>query len=314
VETKTKYNIGGCIEESTPEKVGAATPASIWDAFCPLRDKVRAATERNETCDESVLKQWKDMRNRIVAQYAYLLQQVAEKMAQKIRELSVDQLSSMGVEGLYDAIDGFQPELKNKFDTYAAYRIRGAVLDSIRRDDWVPRLVRSRAKKLEKVEAKLMAKLSRKPTEEEMADAMDLPLEKYQEMLRASALRTMQSLNATIRSGDQDGPSGEMTMQDCLPAVSTHEPLDHLIHEELVSKLFGRGFTPLERRIAFGYYFEKKSMKDIANDLGLSESRVSQINTGIMEELYKRVLRNPEFFGPKCVQVVSQIIRERPCR
>ncbi len=282
------------------------TEEDIWETFCPIRSLVRSAVESGKDVDEVITKRWQEIRNHIVAKYYYLVKRVAESMHQKITELEEDALASMGVDGLYDTVDAFEPGLNIKFETYAVYRIRGSILDAIRRDDWVPRLVRQRAKKMSRTHDKLRDVLGRTPTDVEMAEAMDISEEEYKELIRSSALKSISSLNATFKGGDQDnGSNSDMTMQDCIRDTKVYDPLDNMIQEELKAKLFGKGFTPLERRIIYAYYFEARCMREIADAVGLSESRVSQMNTAIIERLREKIRRNPEYFGKDVLEALG---------
>ena len=292
--------------------MSASTQDNIWATFVPLRDEVRKAVDSGIEVEEAVATQWQETRNQIVQKYYYLVERVAESMSKKITEVEKEALASMGVDGLYDAVDGFEPERPDvktgkvvKFETYAVYRIKGSIIDEIRRDDWVPRLVRSRARKIDRTRNALMADLGREPTNEEMADALSMPLDEYTTMLKAAALKSVQSINVTFGGKDNDS-NEEMAIVDCVRDPSTYEPLESLIQEELKSKLFGKGFTPLERRIIHSYYFEGRSMKEISEAIGLSESRVSQMNTDIIKRLQEKVRRNPEYFGKQVYEMLKR--------
>ena len=94
-------------------------------------------------------------------------------------------------------------------------------------------------------------------------------------------------------------------MMDCIHDQQTPEPLDQMVADELKSKLFGKNFTPLERRIIYSYYYEGRSMKEIAEQVNLSESRVSQMNSAIIQRLRDIIRRNPEYFGPKIMAMIK---------
>jgi RNA polymerase sigma factor for flagellar operon FliA len=267
---------------------------AIWDEFWPVSDVVRKHTESDTPCDPDVLVRWQEMRNTIVSRYYYLVQRVAERLAKKITERQEEELASMGVDGLYDSVDGYGAynpvterwegvNPKNmkpvKFETYAAYRIKGSIIDEIRRDDWVPRLVRSRRKDIEEYEYVLSASLGRKPTSTEMAVALKISVEDYDDLVKSAKLQNMQSLNAAFNGRDH-GDSRDEDM-----AVV---------------------FTPLERRIVHSYYFEGRSMKEISETIGLSESRVSQMNTDIIKRLQEKVRRNPDYFGKQVLDLLKK--------
>ncbi len=283
---------------------------AVWKEFWALRNTVQKAMNEKIECDEKIVSAWKNMRNRILEEFYPIVHKVATAMHKKIAEVSEDEMASFGVDGLYDAIDGYSgydPRTKRpvKFETYATYRIRGSILDGIRRDDWVPRLVRSNAKLLRNKKEDLSASLGREPTHEELAKAMNLSMEEYEEMLDASNIKSIQSLNAMVRSNGGGRRDEEVQMVDCLPDRDQPEPLAKLMEHELLSKLFGKGFTPAERKIIAGYYFENRPMKEIGKSVDLSESRVSQKNTEIIERVKENILRNPEFFGKKVLELLK---------
>jgi RNA polymerase sigma factor for flagellar operon FliA len=293
-----------------------------WDQFWPIRADVRLALEQGREVDEATSQKWQDMRNHLVAKYYYLVQRGAEKLATKITEVQADALASMGVDGLYDAVDGYgaihpvtdkwagiDPETGKpvKFETFAAYRIKGSMIDEIRRDDWVPRLVRSRAKTLKEKTAALTALLGRIPTEEEMASYLELSLEDYSELADSSTIKTVQSFNTTVSNATEHfSTAKDMAIIDMLCDRKTPKPWERLLGEELKAKLFGVGFTPLERRIITQYYFEGRAMKEISKSIGLSESRVSQMNTDIIKRLQEKVRRNPEYFGNQTFETLRK--------
>jgi RNA polymerase sigma factor for flagellar operon FliA len=294
-----------------------------WKKFWPLREIVRASAEADNEIPDSVQREWSEMRNHLVAFYYYLVINTAETMHKKIVEVQPEALASFGVDGLYDAVDGYgavDPVTKTwagidpktfrpvKFETYVVYRIKGSILDGIRREDWVPRLVRSRAKKLVREREELEARLGREVNDDEMAAQLGITPDEYKSFTQSASLRSIQSLNTTYQAGRSGmAPSNEdMTLLDSIHDPTTPEPLDIMLQEELTSKLFGNTFTPLELKIIHAYYYENRSMKEIAVKIGMSESRVSQINSEIIKRLRDKIKRNPEFFGPKVVQMLDE--------
>jgi RNA polymerase sigma factor for flagellar operon FliA len=331
----------------------------IWEEFWPLRAVVRAyagtgvdsgignpatieamksagvllvggeSDELLESLYKPIETKWAEMRNHIIARYYYLVENTAEGMHMKVVEVEPDQLASMGVDGIYDAVDGYgvinpltgkwdgidpkklekKPmEIKPvKFETYAVYRIKGAVKDALRREDWVPRLVRSRARSLDEKTKVFVAEHGRKPTQAEAAKFMKMSLADYQKFVESSAVLMTQSLNMSFDSKNEHGSNqDEMSMMDVLNDPKTPEPLESMVQEELRSKLFGKNFTPLERRIIYAYYYEGRSMKEISEQVGLSESRVSQMNTSIIERLRDKINRNPEYFGKAVLELLKR--------
>src|SRR5207253_102263 len=154
--------------------------------------------------DVEVQQLWRDyraqptieLRNRFVELYLPLVKYNAERIWSRLPEgVDLDDLISAGVFGLMDAIDAFDLERGVKFETYCVPRIRGAMLDELRTMDWVPRLVRSKASKMEEARKSLEASLGRPPSPEEMASRLGLPLEEFHKMQGDATAVTQVSLN-----------------------------------------------------------------------------------------------------------------------
>jgi RNA polymerase sigma factor for flagellar operon FliA len=235
-------------------------------------------------------------------------------MSRKITELEQDELASMGVNGLYDAVDGYRgihPKTgkKVKFETFAAHRIRGSILDAIRDADWVPRLVRSRSNKINETRDSLSASLGRSPNSIEMAEAMDMSIEEYDEYVKSASVQNVMSLHAAGPTDDDYSCAyngRQSSAIDMLQDEKAEEPISHALRSELKAKLMSKGFTEQEKDIVNALYFESKTMKDIANSMGLSESRVSQKHTSILERLRDKVHRNPNFFREHLLDLLGE--------
>jgi len=252
-----------------------------WIAFIDLKSKV------DKDSPEYI-----KARNDMLVIYYPLATKVAERMHKKIKEVEVDDLASWGIDGLYDAIDRFDLSLNNKFETFAIHRIRGAILDNIRKVDWVPRLVRQRYAKVQKTKHELECKLGRCPNDEEMAQAIGLPLSEYVEMASKANPISCVSMFSNPSQNSQDD-HGELQIE----SITTNDkhPLGKVIKEEMFQKLLGKNFVPLERKIIYLHYFEDLTMKEIAAETGYSESRISQMHARILERLQKKIHLNPEY-------------------
>ncbi len=244
------------------------------------------------------------LENTLVENYYGLVRVVAQRMHQKNNQLTVDEFSSMGVEGLYDAVAGFDPthEKKAKFETYAMPRIRGSMLDEIRKSDWVPRLVRSNSTWLEKQRAVHESAAGRKLRNEELWEQIsDEDKEArgiktgtdFEEYIASSTTPAMHSVN-DIQTENEQGKSLSIEHIQDNKAV---QPVERMLRRELFHKLMGKNFTPQERKIMWLYYFEDLSMKEISDIVKLSESRVSQMHGDIRNRLQQKAARNPEYFA-----------------
>jgi RNA polymerase sigma factor for flagellar operon FliA len=248
---------------------------------------------------ENIDKLWKDykrtsspdLRNRLVEQYLPLVRYIAERVACKLpKSVDVDDLTSAGIFGLFDAIDGFDMGRNVKFQTYCATRIRGAILDELRSMDWVPRLIRSRAHKLENATRELEAQLGRYPTDKEIADHLGISVAEYEEMVREASAAVMLSLNKSWSDDDDDRESGR---SDLMEDERAPDPLQSLQREELKRKIID-SLDETQRLVVVLYYYEELTMKEIGAVLDLSESRVCQIHSKIVNRLHGQLkhLRN----------------------
>jgi RNA polymerase sigma factor for flagellar operon FliA len=222
------------------------------------------------------------LRNRLMERYIPLVKYTAERIATKLPdEVDVNDLISAGVFGLVNAIEGFDLERGVKFETYCAPRVRGAILDELRAMDWVPRLVRSRAHKLDKISRTLEAELGRAPTENEIAGRLDVSRAELARLMRDSTAVAQISLS---RRHFEHNSNREVCEIDVLEDKRGRNPVNELQRRDLKS-LITRGLTRAEKLILILYYYEEMTMKEIGATLDLSESRVSQMHSAIISRL-----------------------------
>lgn len=240
--------------------------------------------------DADLQRAWRDyraqpteeLRNRLCEHYLYLVRFIAERIGAKLPdEVDVDDLMSAGIFGLVDAIDAFELERGVKFETYCAPRIRGAILDELRSMDWVPRLVRHRAAKLEETVRRLEAELGRSPTEEEIGRKLGLSKADLEKLIRDAAAVSLVSLSQSY--GDSDS-TREVTELDVVRDERSADPVAEAQKQDL-RDIVTRGLTRAERLIIVLYYYEQMTMKEIGETLDLSESRVSQMHSAIIDRL-----------------------------
>lgn len=227
-----------------------------------------------------------DLRNRLMENFLPLVRYNAERVATKLPdEVDSDDLVSAGVFGLMDAIDAFDLERGVKFETYCAPRIRGAILDELRSMDWVPRLVRSRANRLDRVTRELEVTLGRQPTSPELAKRMNLPGNEFQKLMRDATAVSQVSLSR--RHNDSDS-NKEMSEIDVIEDRRGRNPVADALKKDL-KDLVTRGLSRAERLILVLYYYEEMTMKEIGVTLDLSESRVSQMHSAILRRLKEQL-------------------------
>lgn len=244
-------------------------------ALADLQDVLELWAEYKQTGE-------KRLRNRLMEHYLPLVRFTAERISAKLpSEVDTEDLVSAGLFGLMDAIEAFDLNRGVKFETYCSPRIRGAILDELRTMDWVPRLVRSRAHKLESVTKALRAELGRAPTEDEIAGRLNMPKAELDKLFRDATALSLISLS---RKFYDDDSSRELQEIDVLEDRRGEDPLQELSKRDLQEAIMQQ-LTRVERLILVLYYYEEMTMKEIGATLDLSESRVSQMHSGILNRL-----------------------------
>lgn len=235
----------------------------------------------------------KELRNRLVERYLPLVRYNGERIWSRLPDgVELDDLLSAGVFGLMDAIDSFDLARGVKFETYCVPRIRGAMLDELRTMDWVPRLVRSKASKLGEASKSLQVRLGRQPTEMELAEQMGLSVAEVEKMILDANAVNLVSLNKKWYETDGYKDVREI---DVLEDKKSEDPTRRVYKHDLM-RLVTKGLNRNERLIMILYYYEEMTMKEIGGTLQLSESRVSQMHSNILQRLQCQLgARRPEF-------------------
>jgi len=229
-----------------------------------------------------------DARNQLLDAYIPLVKYVAGRMAMNLpSSVETGDLESFGFFGLLDALDKFDETRQIKFETYAATRIRGAILDGLRSMDWVPRSVRSKIRMLEKQVYELTNELGRSPSDSEVAAALDLTPERYYELLTEVKGVNLFSLDETIAT-DKEGDS--LKIVD-LVIDSDGLPEHKIVETESVEELTAavESLSEREQLVLALYYHEGLTLKEIGHVLEVSESRVSQIHTKAVMTLRRKL-------------------------
>ena len=215
----------------------------------------------------------------IIKEYAPMVKYVANRIALRLPpHIEVDDLISVGVIGLIDAIEKYDPTRGAKFKTYAEFRVRGSILDELRSLDWVPRSVRQKASAMDSVIEKLKAKHGRMPEDEEVAKAMGMSLDDFFEALnqtQSMPILSLEDLGIAKESGEHQ------SLLDCLAGKGDADPQTQLRLNEL-KDIIAKAIDTLpekERLMVSLYYYEELTMKEIGEVLGITESRVSQIHS-----------------------------------
>jgi RNA polymerase sigma factor for flagellar operon FliA len=234
------------------------------------------------------------MRNRLVEIYLPLVKYNGERIWSRLPEgVELDDLISAGVFGLMDAIDAFDLSRGVKFETYCVPRIRGAMLDELRTMDWVPRLVRSKASKLNEALKTLEARLGRQPGETELAQELSISVAELEKMILDANAVNLISLNKKWYETDSYKDVREI---DILEDKKGEDPTRRIQKNDLM-RLVTKGLNRNERLIIILYYYEELTMKEIGATLDLSESRVSQMHSSIVQRLKSQLYRRRPEFG-----------------
>jgi len=216
-------------------------------------------------------------REEIVKQHLWLVRCIAQSIAEALpRSVDVADLISAGTVGLIRAIDEYDPSKGAKLETYARYKIRGAIFDELRKQDILPYSVRSKVKQIDRAISELERELGRYPEDDEIAERVGLEVGEISKLLAMAGTLDLYSLEELLENGEISFDMVEGENQNGLT-----DPLTRLEREELVKVLVNaiKELPETERTILGLYYYEGLRMKEIGEVLGISESRVSQIHS-----------------------------------
>jgi RNA polymerase sigma factor FliA len=243
--------------------------------------KIRDADVRH-LWDEYIKSKSPKVKARLIEAYFPLVKYLAERLVSTLpASVDVDDLVSMGTFGLIEAIDRFDPSRGFQFKTYCTARIRGAIFDNLRTNDWVPRLVRLRTNLMDKTLRRLYGELGREPTAPEMAEALGLTIPALE------ALRKEASPTAVLSLTDENGEDPEGVgnrMIDLIGDEKGDDPRKEQ-HRRDVRDLLFKQLNEKEQIVIRYYYWEGLSMREIAGMLKLTESRVCQIHSKVIKRL-----------------------------
>ena len=228
-------------------------------------------------------------RDEIILEYAPQVKFIAHRLAMRLPpHIELDDLISSGVIGLIDAIEKFDPSRNIQFKTYAEFRVKGAMLDELRSQDWVPRSVRQKAAVLERTYAEIEQRVGRPASDEEVADALNMRMEAFYDLLNRSKGLSLIS----IETEDEDSLLNRKILESLTVDIGEN-PLTALKNKEL-QKILSNMIDQLpdkERTVVSLYYYEELTMKEVGKVLEITESRVSQIHTQAMLRMRGKLRR-----------------------
>lgn len=244
-----------------------------------------------EFCPRAELKNTPAIRNQIIEEYAPLIKYIATRIHAGLpSNIELDDLISIGALGLIDAIDKFDMNRGVLFKTYAESRIRGKILDELRKLDWLPRGLRQKNKALDRAYSKLGINEGREVSDGELAAELGIDEAEVQQYISQAGGYTMLSLDEQMY--DRDG-SESGTLSDLIPDRENAGPEEHLEitqNQEFLKKHI-RLLSEKEQQMLALYYYEELTMKEIGAVLGITESRVSQIHSQALFKLKKAMGR-----------------------
>lgn len=230
-------------------------------------------------------------RDEALRRYFPLVKYVVDKIASGLpKSIEREDLMNTALIGLHDALEKYDESRGTKFETYAIWRIKGAVLDELRSMDWASRTTRRKAREIERVCQKLDQKLGRAATDQETADAMGLSLHEFLRLLEEVRGTVLLSLDQSLQVDDEHDLAG---LADLVEDTSVEDFLGIMEKEESRRQLLEliNGLTEQERIVVALYYYEEMTLKEIGEALRISESRVSQIHTKAILRLKGRLGR-----------------------
>ena len=258
----------------------------LWSRY--LKDRDRLGVSGKGEAETATLSEQErranQLRDRLVVNYSPLVKYTAGRVGARMTgALDQEDLMSWGVLGLLDAIETFDPGRNAKFESYAISKIRWAILDELRRQDWVPRRVRGRAQEVERATVRLAQDLRRPPTEAEVAREADLTVAEYREFLSQYSRVHVGSLEARLEIDGGIGAEYGSLLED----HGADDPQNEANRADLRAQLVGalENLGEQERLVATFYFYDGLTLKEIGKALNLTEGRISQILRRALNQL-----------------------------
>ena len=236
---------------------------------------------KNKLWNEYAATKSSEVREQLILEYAPLVKLVAGRLSMYLGyNVEYDDLVSYGIFGLIDAIDKFDSMKEVKFETYASLRIRGSILDQIRKMDWIPRTIRQKQKKIDAAMKEIETVTGRTATDEEIAQKLEISTEDFADWQSQMKITGVVSLNEFMESGSE------------IPAEqhrqNRFEEPEEVIEKGELREVLGQALellTEKEKKVILLYYYEDLTLKEISNVLEVSESRVSQLHTRALQKM-----------------------------
>jgi RNA polymerase sigma factor for flagellar operon FliA len=231
------------------------------------------------------------IKEQLIIEYAKLVKYVAGRLSMYLGgNVEFDDLVGYGVFGLIDAIDKFDYKKGIKFETYASLRIRGAVLDNIRKMDWIPRSLRKKQKLIDAAIQKYESQYGRSGSDEEIAKELEISVDEYNKWTNQTKALSLTSLEEYVEQG------GEARIESLSKSSNLNQPERELDKSEM-KKMLVEAINTLsdkEKKVIALYYYEELTLKEISSIMGVSESRISQLHTKSLKKMKVTLGKNME--------------------
>ncbi len=240
-------------------------------------------TERKRLWEDYARLKTTELREKLILEYAPLVKVVAGRLSMYLGyNVEYEDLVSSGVFGLIDAIDKFDINKEVKFETYASLRIRGAILDQIRKMDWIPRTIRQRQRQIENAMKELEQKYGRPATDEEIARHIGITDDEFLEWQNQAKAENVISLNEYIEQGN------DISLDKSSGTSAAYEAPERVVEISELKQVLGEALellTEKEKKVILLYYYEELTLKEISQVLEVTESRVSQLHTKALQKM-----------------------------
>lgn len=228
-----------------------------------------------------------ELTNELIQYYMHVVDYHVANIAQHIpTSFDKGDLKSLGIMGLYDSLYKFDPKRNVKFTTYASIRVRGSIIDGLRKEDWLPRSLREKANKIERTSADLEQELNRIPTSTDIANELNIEVEEVESIISDTLFANVQSLDANFENNETESAATALTFVQNDTVIT---PTEHLLAEDLRVELIEsiKELQKNEQIVISLVYVEELSLTEIGEVLDLSTSRISQIHKSAIFKLRK---------------------------
>jgi RNA polymerase sigma factor FliA len=252
-----------------------------------------SAENKQKLWEDYTKKRTSELQEKIIIEYAGLVKLVAGRLSMYLGyNVEYDDLVGYGTFGLIDAIDKFDYSKGVKFETYASLRIRGAILDQIRKMDWIPRSIRQKQRKMDLACQSLEIKYGRMANDEEIASELEISVEELENWQNQTKITNIISLDEFMDQGTETKVEQSLTAEFDQPdRVIEKQELKELIIKTLET------LTEKEKKVIILYYYEELTLKEISRVLEVSESRISQLHTKALQKMKIKLGSNVELLA-----------------